>query len=550
MEYGLWNFHGGFWTGGNGGFPSNDGLSRNFYTSVNNEIEPSTFHVTSPVNVTSANPFTNTTGTQPCQIIGRTNLEFLSVKNTIPANGRVPPMVMSGHQDELLQSVALEDVPVAPDLITEQNSMDSLTPTDSTMSPLLNHQQNPSNNSSNNNNNNNNNHITNNNNNNNKDDVDDNSLSELGKKDRNKIEGREVEEVWEDSNAQGTNIKLENNPSIDYLFQQSYQHPMYGMSFTRVPNNKREAGTSDETDEEDGEMEDGVPQVSIDSMQSSGPPIQNESSDFQSVPNIPPTNYSKSGYECGECGMVAETRPGLKKHITLFHPTPNSDLRLNNTLLRKVAASSKCPMSSCRFRSSERSEMEAHMTRHVAGGFKLNGKKKSGQLTPQRVRYEREEYRCQICAYSCTVEKAFYKHLKIHSVGRQMNQIKISCVICGKDRSSEVDMNKHMKKHRDDRYFCCDICIFKTVQLKKLIQHRRMHTGEKPHLCPHCSYRSARRDNLRSHVRRVHKKDNLFCDTFSPRGLVITENSTNSPVAVPATSISSGTSTQQPPLVE
>jgi hypothetical protein len=48
-----------------------------------------------------------------------------------------------------------------------------------------------------------------------------------------------------------------------------------------------------------------------------------------------------------------------------------------------------------------------------------------------------------------------------------------------------------------------------------------MHTGEKPHLCPHCAYRSARRDNLRSHVRRVHKKENLYCDTFSPRGMFI-----------------------------
>lgn len=55
----------------------------------------------------------------------------------------------------------------------------------------------------------------------------------------------------------------------------------------------------------------------------------------------------------------------------------------------------------------------------------------------------------------------------------------------------------------------------------QLIQHRRMHTGEKPHLCPHCAYRSARRDNLRSHVRRVHKKENLYCDTFSPQGLYL-----------------------------
>jgi uncharacterized Zn-finger protein len=60
----------------------------------------------------------------------------------------------------------------------------------------------------------------------------------------------------------------------------------------------------------------------------------------------------------------------------------------------------------------------------------------------------------------------------------------------------------------------------------QLIQHRRMHTGEKPHLCPHCAYRSARRDNLRSHVRRVHKKENLYCDTFSPRGLILTATAT------------------------
>lgn len=165
-----------------------------------------------------------------------------------------------------------------------------------------------------------------------------------------------------------------------------------------------------------------------------------------------------------------------------------------------------------------------------------------------------------MCSYSCTIEKAFYKHLKVHSTGVPVTPptigSKISCVICGKDRPSEADMNKHMRKHRDDRYFCCDICVFRTVQLKKvnlvspwamsyvlrlcyifdskiilcelqLIQHRRMHTGEKPHLCPHCPYRSARRDNLRSHVRRVHKKDNLFCDTFSPRSLLLGTSATS-----------------------
>ncbi|XP_058793089.1 zinc finger protein 316-like isoform X2 [Phymastichus coffea] len=142
--------------------------------------------------------------------------------------------------------------------------------------------------------------------------------------------------------------------------------------------------------------------------------------------------------------------------------------------------------------------------------------RRRGLQALQRVRYEREEYRCGLCPYACTIEKAFERHLRAHARGTA-HESRVSCAVCGADRSSELDLSQHMRRHRDNRYFCCDICIFRTVQLKKLIQHRRMHTGEKPHLCPHCSYRSARRDNLRSHVRRVHKKENLYQDTFSPR---------------------------------
>lgn len=50
-----------------------------------------------------------------------------------------------------------------------------------------------------------------------------------------------------------------------------------------------------------------------------------------------------------------------------------------------------------------------------------------------------------------------------------------------------------------------------------------MHTGEKPHLCPFCQYRAARRDNLRSHVRRMHKKSNMYGDTFTPKPAVRAE---------------------------
>lgn len=157
----------------------------------------------------------------------------------------------------------------------------------------------------------------------------------------------------------------------------------------------------------------------------------------------------------------------------------------------------------------------------------------------QRTRYSREEYKCPTCAYTCTIEKAFFKHLRqdCEQATNSEGDPRISCPICGKDRDSEPLLMAHMVKHRCGKHFCCDLCKFRTLQMKKLIQHRRMHTGEKPHLCPYCSYRSARRDNLRSHVRRVHKKENLTCDTFAPRNMILHASS----ASTPATAHSSNT---------
>lgn len=48
----------------------------------------------------------------------------------------------------------------------------------------------------------------------------------------------------------------------------------------------------------------------------------------------------------------------------------------------------------------------------------------------------------------------------------------------------------------------------------QMVQHLRMHSGSKPHICPFCAYRSCRRDNLRSHIRRMHGKENIYIDSF------------------------------------
>ncbi|KMR05196.1 re1-silencing transcription factor [Lasius niger] len=162
------------------------------------------------------------------------------------------------------------------------------------------------------------------------------------------------------------------------------------------------------------------------------------------------------GYSCGSCDVMAPTRPALRKHIADCHPA------LSGT---ETGETKRCPSTGCDFTTSSRCEMETHVAAHVAQGMTPTGKKRS--LALQRVRYEREEYRCSLCSYACTIEKAFQRHLRAHARG-SAPETRVSCAVCGADRSSEVDLSRHMRRHRDDRYFCCDICIFRTVQLKKV----------------------------------------------------------------------------------
>ncbi|XP_018494123.1 RE1-silencing transcription factor [Galendromus occidentalis] len=307
-----------------------------------------------------------------------------------------------------------------------------------------------------------------------------------------------------------------------------------------VPDIKQElAGLSDEDHEE---IVENSTQFFLD--ESSEVPVDNVEEITSDLIQLPSKSEPQeegqitSGYSCLECGAVLRSRAIAKEHLTTVHNyqckskkksrhhrhgsvsstsvLAQDALTLNSTDANGVQTY-RCP--SCSYSTHRRDKLDKHAMKHVLqDGFHPCGKKRHRpEAPPQRHRHNAEEYHCPYCPYGCTVYKALIKHEKMHLQGKE-TPLKISCKVCGKDRSSEDDMNKHMRKHRQGENFGCDICDFTSIQLKKVIQHRRMHTGEKPHLCPHCSYRSARRDNLRSHVRRMHKKDNMYIDTFNPTG--------------------------------
>lgn len=246
-------------------------------------------------------------------------------------------------------------------------------------------------------------------------------------------------------------------------------------------------------------------------------PFQNLVIDIESkLEDSLPTPEQK--FECSHCKTMLKTRSTLKRHIRMFHSeSGRKDSRSQNKSLQVPDPVNKiysCP--ACSFTTGRRDKMDKHVQKHVDDGFHPSGKKRNHPDQPlQRQHHNAEEYHCEYCPYSCTVEKALIKHQKLHNTTKEF-VLKVSCKICGKDRFNDIELKKHMRKHISGENFICDICGFTSVQLKKVIQHRRMHTGERPHLCPFCSYRAARRDNLRSHVRRMHKKENMYIDTFNP----------------------------------
>lgn len=89
-------------------------------------------------------------------------------------------------------------------------------------------------------------------------------------------------------------------------------------------------------------------------------------------------------------------------------------------------------------------------------------------------RYSREEYRCESCPYSCTTEKAFLKHVR-QCAGKDtdLQNSPLSCPVCGKDRKNESSLSVHMVKHKSGKHFCCDLCKFKSIQLKKVTRSHK-----------------------------------------------------------------------------
>lgn len=114
-----------------------------------------------------------------------------------------------------------------------------------------------------------------------------------------------------------------------------------------------------------------------------------------------------------------------------------------------------------------------------------------------------QAYKCDLCKKEFFTKFQLREHKLIH-----FEDNPFVCEQCGTGFRSRTCLNSHVfHKHSSVRKHKCPECskTFKTATQMKV--HKRVHTGEKPFLCPceHCIYRSTTRGNMKLHLTSKHK---------------------------------------------
>ncbi|KAM4691129.1 zinc finger protein 335 [Rhinophrynus dorsalis] len=159
-------------------------------------------------------------------------------------------------------------------------------------------------------------------------------------------------------------------------------------------------------------------------------------------------------------------------------------------------------------------------------------------------------YKCEECEYTSVYKKDVIRHSAVHQVGRKKKADMVSksssfpCPVCNRIYSMQKRLTQHLKTHSSEKPHMCDKCgkafkkryTFKMHLLthlqnvgnsrykcefceyicedrKELLNHQFTHMNDKPFKCSQCTYQTFRQDFLLTHQATKHSGGKPFsCD--------------------------------------
>jgi len=86
------------------------------------------------------------------------------------------------------------------------------------------------------------------------------------------------------------------------------------------------------------------------------------------------------------------------------------------------------------------------------------------------------------------------------------------CGQCSYSTASKTNLTTHLITHEEEKPYKCEECDYSAAQKGHLTRHKMKHSGEKPLKCDQCDYSAARKDHLTRHKMTHSGEKPLKCD--------------------------------------
>jgi len=106
-------------------------------------------------------------------------------------------------------------------------------------------------------------------------------------------------------------------------------------------------------------------------------------------------------------------------------------------------------------------------------------------------------HHCKLCGLFLSSANALLEHTRIHTGERPFG-----CGVCGKRFTQKAHLNIHKRTHTGEKPYACDICDKRFAQSSHLTCHKRMHLEEKPFKCMVCGSGFTQKQRLDLHLRK------------------------------------------------